>query len=178
MLRDAHAHPWRGDTSVTDRRHIADTSAILEPGRPTRVMLTFDFDYHGSGWFANSDYDRCLHLSLSHPLPDRPAVIRPLPQDLGPGVAAGLDLETPSDDEARAWGLVFFRRYAQWAWFEPAVGPGDPYRSPNVVHLRLYFDKATKRPILPRGEVYELRPWADGTSPKKITEGRAGADVR
>lgn len=142
MLRDAHSRPWRGDTSVTDRRHIADTTAITEPGRLTRVMLTFDFDYHGSGWFANSDYDRCLHLSISHPRPDR-TVVRAVPKHLGDGRYRGMDLETPTDDEARAWGLVFFRQYAQWAWFEPAVGPGDPYRAPNVVHLRL---STTSRP--------------------------------
>ena len=82
-----------------------------------------------------------------------------------------------TDDEVRAWGLTLFRRYATWAWFEPAAGPEDPYRAPNVVHLRLYVDKRNK-PFLPRGEVYHLRPWDDGTSPPKIVEGRAGGDVR
>lgn len=178
MLRDAFARPWRGDSTVTDRRHLLDTTAITEPGRPTRILLTFDYGYHGSGWFANSDYDRCLHLSISHPRPDLPAEIRPVPKHLGDGVAPQVAIETPSDDEARAWGLVFFKQHATWAWFEPAVGPGDPYRAPGVVHLRLYFDKATRRPILPRGEVYDLRPWDDGTSPRKIVEGRLGADVR
>jgi hypothetical protein len=34
------------------------------------------------------------------------------------------------------------------------------------------------QPFIPEGEPYTLRPWADGSSPAKITEGRAGADVR
>ena len=90
----------------------------------------------------------------------------------------GMDLETPSDDEVRAWGLVFYGpEHAPKAWFEPAASIFDPYRMPNVVHLRLFLDKGG-RPFIPRGEVYKLRPFTDGSSPKKITEGRAGADVR
>ncbi|GIH95342.1 hypothetical protein ACFFMN_23560 [Planobispora siamensis] len=176
LQRLAYAHPWRGDTTA-DPRHCLDTTAITEPGRPTRIMFTLDYGYHSSGWFANSDYDRCLHLSVSHPRPDLPRQVRPLPADLGLGTYAAVQVETPADEEVRAWGLTFFRQYATWAWFEPAVGPGDAYRAPNVVHLRLFLDR-NDRPILPRGEVYDLRPWDDGTSPKKITEGRAGADVR
>jgi hypothetical protein len=89
-----------------------------------------------------------------------------------------LDLETVTDDEARAWGLVFYGPgEAPKAWFEPAASVLDPYRMPNVVHLRLFLDKAG-RPFTPRGEPYHIRPWADGSSPRKITEGRLGADVR
>jgi hypothetical protein len=32
--------------------------------------------------------------------------------------------------------------------------------------------------IVPEGEPYSIRPWADGSSPRKVTEGRLGADVR
>ncbi|RCG31928.1 hypothetical protein DQ384_05125 [Sphaerisporangium album] len=176
LVRMAYARPWRGDTTA-DRSHCLDTTAITEPGRLTRIMYTLDYGYHASGWFANSDYERCLHLSVSHPRPDLPVEVRQLPADLGPGAYAAMRTETPNDDEVRAWGLVLFREHATKAWFEPAVGPNDPYRAPNVVHLRLYLDREN-RPILPRGEVYDLRPWDDGTSPAKITEGRAGADVR
>lgn len=176
MIRQAKAKPWRGDESLVDGRHSLDTTAIIEPGRPTRLLFTLDYGYHRSGWFANSDYERCYHLSMSHPRPEL-KVVRTLPVDVGSGRYAGIDIETPSDDEARAWGRVFFREHAPKAWFEPAVGPNDPYRAPGVVHLRLYVDQAG-RPIVPRGEVYELRPFTDGSSPAKILDGRAGADVR
>ncbi len=172
--RHAMAHPWPGDQPLMDRRHCVDTTAITEPGRLTRVLLSLDVGYHASGWFANSDYERCLHLSVSHPHPERRKLY--LPNDIR-GAHVGMDLECPTDDEVRAWGLVLFREHATKAWFEPAVGPGDPYRSPNVAHLRLYLDQRDE-PIIPQAEVYTLRPFADGSSPKRITEGRAGADVR
>lgn len=176
MIRHAFKHPWPGDRRLTCPAHKLDTTAILERGQNTRILLSVDYDYHGSGWFANSDYERCLHLSLSHPRPEIPRVYH---RDLDgkPGRHMGMDLETPTDDEARAWGRVFFRQHATKAWFEPAVGPNDPYRSPSVVHLRLYLDKRGQ-PMIPRGEVYHLRPFADGSSPLKITEGRLGGDVR
>lgn len=175
-VRHAETHPWRGDEPLLDRRHAMDTTAITEPGRLTRVLLSLDHGYHASGWFVNSDYERCLHLSVSHPRPERLRVYRHQPSGVvGPHV--GIDLDVPTDDEARAWGRVVFRQHAHKAWFEPAVGLSDPYRSPGVVHLRLYLDQRGT-PVIPTAEVYTLLPWEDGTSPKKVTEGRAGADVR
>lgn len=137
-------------------------------------MLSLDVGAHASGWWVNSDFERCLHLSASHPRIGRR---RFYPANEVAGAHLGYDLDVPTDDEARAWGRVVFRRHAAKAWFEPAAAVGDPYRSPGVVHLRLFLDQAD-RPIVPVGEVYTLHPWADGTSPKKVTEGRAGADVR
>lgn len=173
-LRFAMANPWPGNQAIADPRHTVDTTAITEPGRITRVMLSLDVGYHASGWFANSDYERCLHLSLSHPQIGRR---RFYPANEIAGAHLGYDLDVPTDDEARAWGRVVFRRHAPMAWFEPAAPPGDPYRSPGVVHLRLFLDRAD-RPMVPRGEVYTLRPFADGSSPARIVDGRAGADVR
>ena len=89
----------------------------------------------------------------------------------------GISSETPSDDEARLWGYVFFGQHAPKSLFEPAASVFDPYRSPNVVHLRLWLDQAGA-PIVPQGEVYDLRPFPDGSSPAKITHGRLGADVK
>lgn len=178
MLKHARAHPWPGNQPLTCPAHMLDTFAITEPGRPLRMLLSLDTGYHASGWFANSDYESCLHLSLSHPRSEVPRAYIARPELGIPSAYTGPDLETVADDEARAWGLVFFSpEHAPKAWFEPAASPLDPYRAPNVVHLRLFLDQAG-RPVLPRGEVYHLRPWADGTSPAKITEGRAGADVR
>ena len=115
-------------------------------------------------------------LSVSFPRPDRTRLYK---AGIGnsPTPTIGIDLEAPEDAEVRAWGRVFFRSNAPMSWLEPAVGPLDPYRSPGVSHLRLYLDQAGQ-PMQPRGEVYTLRPFADGSSPKKITEGRLGADVR
>lgn len=166
------AHPWRGDTPIENPRHFLDTTSITEPGRPIRLLYSLDYGYHSSGWFANSDYDQCWHLSISHPGEAQLVVVEA-------NGAVGPYRSAPTDDEARAWGLVLWGPdRATWAWFEPAVGPGDPYRSPGVVHLRLYRDKLTGEAMMPRGEVYDLRPWADGSSPAKILDGRLGADVR
>lgn len=177
LVEHAHAHPWRGNEPLTCPGHVADTTAITEPGRPVRLLLSLDYGYHQSGWFANSDYERCLHLSVSFPRPDRPKLWLPRPE-IGHHIPiVGQDLEAPEDAEVRAWGRVVFREHAPMSWLEPPVGPGDPYRSPGVAHLRLYLDQ-TGRPFIPTGEVYDLRPFSDGTSPEKVTDGRLGADVR
>lgn len=165
--RHAFAHPWRGDRLLTDPRHLVDTTAITEPGRPVRLMLSFDVGYHASGWFRNSDWERNLHLSLSHPRPELPALWTPGKPEIGVGPGPSMQLETVGDAEARAWGRAVFGADAPKAWFEPAASPLDPHRAPNVVHLRLFYDPGM-RPFIPRGEPYALRPWADGTSPGKV----------
>lgn len=178
MLAHARAHPWPGNEPLRCPRHFLDTTAITEPGRPVRILLSLDYGYHDSGWFANSDYESNLHLSFSHPRNEVPRAYRARPELGAPLPYAGPDLETVTDDEVRAWGLVFYGpEHAPKAWFEPAASVFDPYRMPNVVHLRLFLDKGG-RPFIPRGEPYKIRPFADGSSPKKITEGRLGADVR
>lgn len=180
MRRYAFAHPWRGNVPLLDRRHVLDTDAITEPGRPTRVLVSFDYGYHASGWFKNSDYEQCLHVSVSHPRTDRPLVPKvDKVGQLGPAGTsyAGLDLDAPSDSELRAWGVAFFAECAPMSWLEPPCSPLDPYRQPGVGHLRLYYDRQGL-PFMPEGEPYLLKPWKDGTSPAKVTEGAAGGDVR
>lgn len=177
LLGHAHAHLWRGDRALTCPLHRLDTTSITEPGRPVRLLISVDIGYHQSGWFANSDWEKCLHISLSHPRPDRPRLYLPGRETLHTIPVLGHDLETPEDREIRAWGRVFFRAHAPMSWLEPAVGPGDPYRSPGVAHLRLYLNQQGE-PFIPKGEPYTLRPFADGTSPERITDGRLGADVR
>lgn len=173
----AHAfvHPWQGDTFLTCPLHEVNGPAITEPGRPTQVRCSFDYHYHGSGWFKNSDFEQCLHVSVSHV--DRGhQEVRHIPPDLGGGVAVGPKLETPTDAEVWAWARAFFGDDARMAWVEPAASVLDPYRMPNIVHLRLYYDQSM-RPFMPSGEVYTLRPLA-GLSPEKVTEGAAGGDAR
>lgn len=162
----AMTHPWRGNVPLADRRHFVDTTAMLEPGRPIRLALSFDVGYHGSGWFANSEWEQNLHLSMSHPRQDRRIVIPSKINGVSLG-QRGMDLETVSDEEARAWGRVVFGEHASKVWFEPAAPVFDAYRSPNVVHLRLFYDEH-RQPFMPEGEPYTLKPWADGTSPDKI----------
>jgi hypothetical protein len=169
MLPFVLANPWRGDTPLLDPRFVWDTSALTEPGRSTRTLFSLDFNYHGSGWFANSDFEQCLHLSISH----KPE--------------AGRDGETakpvsPSDEEVRTWGRAAFGEHRHKALVEPPASTLSidvlyERRSPGVAHIRLWLDR-DGQPIKPEGEVYHLKPWDDGTSPEKVLEGRAGADVR
>lgn len=171
----AFQHPWRGDTPLTCPLHAIQTTAVTEPGRPTQVRCSFDTHYHGSGWFKNSDYEQCLHVSVSHV--DRGMTeVRHIPPDLGGGTVMAPKLETPSTTEVWAWARAFFGEDAPKAWLEPAASVLDPYRMPNIVHVRLYYDMAM-RPFMPEGEVYDLKPLA-GVSPEKITEGAAGGDVK
>jgi hypothetical protein len=178
MRRHARAHPWPGNEPLTCRHHKLDTTAITEPGRFVRLLFSFDVGYHQSGWFANSDWEANFHLSVSCPRPDRRRTWSARP-DLGmPRPYTTIDLETPTDDEVRAWGLVFYgAEHVSKAWFEPAASTLDPHRQPNVTHLRLFIDRRGQ-PFIPEGEPYTIRPWADGSSPAKVTEGRLGADVR
>jgi len=87
-------------------------------------------------------------------------------------------LETPGDDEARAWRNTFFPRHHHLALFEPSASVFDINgRQPGVVHWRVWIDQKG-RPIKPAGEAYTVIPYADGSSPAKVTQGRLGADVR
>ena len=177
-VKHARVHPWPGNVPLDCPHHRLDTTAITEPGRLVRLLISLDVGYHNSGWFANSDYESCLHLSVSYPRPAVSQWYRPRPELGEPRGWLGTGLETPADDEVRAWGLVFFGPvHAPKAWFEPAASVFDPHRMPDVVHLRLFLDKGG-RVIVPEGEPYSIRPWADGSSPRKVTEGRLGADVR
>lgn len=173
VIRHAWDHPWMGNEPLMCRLHGLETTAITEPGMPTRIRFSLDHGYHQSGWFANSEFERCLHLSISHPRPDRPKLHR-TPEGT---LVMGIDCEAPSHGEIVAWGRVFFRAHAQLALMEPAVGPGDQYRSAGVAHLRLWVDKVG-RPFKPEGEVYHHKPFPDGSSPAKIVGGRLGADVK
>lgn len=175
VIRHAWAHPWPGNVPLDCPRHFLDTTAITEPGRPTRLLISVDVGYHNSGWFANSDYESCLHVSISHPRSDRPKLYTAKRGVYDAHV--GIDLEEPREDEVRAWGLVFYGAEHRKAWYEPPASVFDTYRAPGVAHLRLFHDRGGQ-PIIPTGEPYKLKPWPDGTSPAKVTEGRAGADVR
>lgn len=170
VVKHAYRHPWPGNAPLECRAHYLSSPAILDPEKPVRIIFSLDVGYHASGWFPNSTMDRCLHLSLSHPRNDRP-VLRPDGQ-------VGIASETPSDDEARAWRNVFFPNHYRLALFEPSATVFDIHgRTPGVVHWRVWVNQQG-RPVKPEGEAYTVIPYADGSSPQKVTEGRLGADVR
>jgi hypothetical protein len=156
LLFLAFKHPFSGQEIVHDRHHIVADS-LTEPGRKTSILLTFDQGTHASGWWRNSEYDRCLHLSLTHP-PDRRLIADPnnLPA-----------IQSPSDKEVAAWAAAVFGPHTDKLWIEPAASALDPYRRPNVPHIRLFLNR-DNYPILPTGEVYTLKPWSDGSSPEKV----------
>lgn len=151
-VRLARANPWTG-RELPGPRHQLMVSAIREPGRWTRLLLTFDVGYHACGWWKNEQYDRCWHLSISHP--------------------TELAVETPDEREVFAWCRLLWKDDAPKCWIEGAASTLDPYRLPNIVHARLFVLGPDDTPIIPEGEVYEpLRPW----SPKVLET--IGGDVR
>jgi hypothetical protein len=170
VVRHAFAHPWPGNEPLDCRAHFIHTFAIHDPDALLNIAFSLDTGYHASGWFPNSTMDRCLHLSLSHPHPERKVML--------PNGRIGIATEAPSYEEAALWARVFFPSdYAKATW-EPSASPLNiDGRLPGVVHWRLWLDQNNK-PIIPTGEAYTILPYADGSSPAKVTEGRLGADVR
>lgn len=152
LRRMARARPWDGRS--IPGRVVMDS--LLEPGRPTSVTMTFDTGTHASGWWRNSEYDRCYHLSVCH--------------------VTATGVEACTVDEVRAWARAAFPRHYPWTWTESPLGLAGAIQSaercgvpryPNVAHVRLFCDQAGQ-PIKPTGEVYDLIPYADGTSPAKV----------
>lgn len=135
-------------------------SQILDPTAPLTVAVVFDYGHHVSGWFRNSDYDRCLHLSRSAPEPGPPvSLLRVYSAQYGHPVSAGF-MPIPQR-EVELWTRLCFGEHVRWVWHES----GQYVR--HVVHLRLFHDR-DNQPVFPLGEVYHLKPWADRTSPEKV----------
>lgn len=154
ILRDrAFLWPWDGRTSIGPE-HIARVPSITEPDLHISLIFTLDHGAHASGWWRNSQYETCLHLSTAA-----------LTKERSPQL-----VEAPAI-ERRAWAFAMFGEEATKAWNEPPAGENDPYRnapaSRHTWHTRLFLDK-NLQPILPTGEVYTLIPFDDGTSPEKV----------
>lgn len=152
LLMTAMQHPWDGRALPIPNRHKIVADSITEPGRPTSIIVTYDHGYHASGWWKNSDFDRCLHMSLAWPAADFRFTRR---------------VETVTYREIIAWGEAMFGEYVKWCWIEPPASVFDPNRLSNMPHIRLFLDRQNQ-PIKATGEVYKLKPWPDGTSPEKI----------
>ena len=106
--------------------------ALLEYS--AECILSLDVGAHTCGWWKNPDYDTCLHLSLSF-----------------------FDLETrePAPQDHKAANAIvrgIFGAAHRLAWCEPPSFPEGKQR--DVWHYRVFVDRSTMLPILPRGEVY------------------------
>lgn len=127
--------------------------------RVLSVVFTYDVGHHGSGWWRNSQYDRCWHLSL--------VAINLMRAKIAPEGA----FETPTSEEQAALAHLFFHTHTDKLWCEPPAGYFDAYRTTpqarHTYHLRLFTDREFQ-PIQPEGEVYTLKPWDDGTSPQTV----------
>lgn len=103
----------------------------------TALVFTRDTGHHTSGWFKNSDYERCWHLSTS-----------PAPRVIWTPDTPDLDR-----DLRDRWLRAFFGEDLRHVWGE---SPKTPHgRRIGVWHWRLFCD-ARWKPIVPRGEVYDF----------------------
>ena len=146
----ASAQPWDG-TSPTDPRQRYTARSFADPDLKISMIYTVDVGPHASGWWRNSDYNACKHLSIVAISPD--------------GYT-----EVP-ESELHAWARVWFGDDVTKAWNEPPASEHDPYRnaaaSRYTHHIRVFLNQHGEA-IIPEGEVYTLKPFDDGTSPEKI----------
>jgi hypothetical protein len=154
MRRQAWTHPWEGRGMPPPIRTVL---ILDDPEKPISCLFTYDVGAHNCGWWRNSQYDRCWHLSL--------VVMKP-----GARVLEGA-FETPTDVEWRAIAAAFFGPDVTRAWIEPPASAFDTYRtspqSRHTYHVRVFTDREGHA-LTPEGEVYTLKPWEDGTSPAKV----------
>jgi len=155
QLRErAWSRPWDGRGFPPAGRLIL---CVQDRDKPISVLFTYDVGAHNCGWWRNSQYDRCWHLSM--------VVLKRAAR------LVDLAFETPTDLEVRAIARAFFGEDVRRAWVEPPASAFDAYRtapqSRHTYHVRVFTDRAGNA-ITPEGEVYTLKPWDDGTSPAKV----------
>ncbi len=154
---DAFTNPVKDDEQFLKNFHIYGykITGITEPDVLIGIVLSFDVGHHACGWWKNADYDRCLHLSLSVN-----------GERKGNGWSYFDDPQEMPANEVNEWAKLIFEDLhpdaLKWLWFEPG------YKGSNMKHLRLFYSKITGQPIMPEGEVYNLKPWGDGTDPEKV----------
>lgn len=138
MMEKAYRRPIDGNKGAPI---VWDATALTEPGRDTRVMLSLDLGEHASCWWESPiAYERCWHMSLSHPLVAHDGVTPP----------ERLFRCLPA--EVKAWAVLAFgdRYYLEQplASDDPTVLAGKAFA--NVTHVRQWID-AHSRPIRPFG---------------------------
>jgi len=146
----ARLDPWNGQSSISQAHRLVVRSRV-DHDQTVSILYTLDRGAHASGWWRNSEYETCFHLSIV-------------------GMHAGKYSQV-ADVERRAWAIAIFGEQVSKCWNEPPADSTDRYRTaPASVatwHTRLFVDQQL-RPIIPRGEVYTLIPFEDGTSPEKV----------
>ena len=121
------------DSAAADQAKTEHCRFYIQPLKALGIF-SLDTGAHASGWWKNPYYDTCWHLSISF-------------QDIESGDKAPQDHNT-------AWKIVrgFFQAHARLVWSEPPRSKDG--HAVDVWHYRLFVDRATGLPILPRGEVY------------------------
>jgi len=146
----AAATPWDGRGAVPQGQRLV-VKSLSEPEVRISMLYSVDKGAHDSGWWANSEYNACRHLSIV-------------------GISDAQHVAVPPI-ELKAWARVWFGDDVRKAWNEPPAAQGDPYRdaiaSPYTNHVRVFIDQQGNS-IIPTGEVYTLLPFDDGSSPEKI----------
>lgn len=133
MRRNAEAEPFYDGLANDRNMRILERCKGMHLSTGTGLLFTRDQGMHSSGWWKNSDYERCYHLSLSF--------VDPITHDVRPK-----DTKT-----TQQWLDAFFGDDQRHLWAEPPYSDGGKAR--DVWHYRLFCDLAWK-PLTPRKEVY------------------------
>lgn len=145
----ARLDPWDGRGTISQAHRILVRSRV-DRDQVVSILYTLDRGAHASGWWRNSEYESCFHLSIV-------------------GMSEGKYSDI-ADIERRAWAIAMFGEQVSKCWNEPPASWADRYRTARASvatwHTRLFVDQQL-RPIIPRGEVYTLIPFDDGSSPEK-----------
>lgn len=121
----------------------------------TLLIYTRDAGHHTSGWMANPQFERCLHLSISFRAaqPDH-AVDRLMSPHVLAELGATLALAPFDHRLAGVWAEQILHPFAALAWTEPAMSHWG--RQAEVRHWRIFCDEGW-HPNRPVGEVYSRR---------------------
>lgn len=138
--------------SAEDARYMRRCTHV-DLARGLQCIFTRSSGMHSCGWWKNSDYERCEHLSISFFEPTS-------------SLAIGVPKRLPYDRQRGAQiAKEFFRENVRLLWVEPPYS--ETGKLLDVYHYRLFCDPSWA-PILPRGEVYnrentpaEWRSWSD-----------------
>lgn len=134
-LNAARAGTYNGLPTSSNMVLMDNLRRVVPQGLELRASLIFTRDdgMYDSGWWKNSEYARCEHLSLSF----QELNGRPIDQQ---------------HDRARAWASAFFGENTRKLWIEPPFS--EHGKRADVYHYRLFMAPDWRTPILPRAEVY------------------------
>lgn len=163
MRFKAFTNKWNGtEAELRKILHVCrhQLPGITCPDALVTILLTYDYGHHACGWWKNSQYDECLHLSISISGHRKGSNFKMLREP-----------EQVTAAELHAWSEAIFAPLGpdvmKWLWLEHGK------KTKAIEHVRLFYSKITQEPILPTGEVYSLIPYSDGSSPEKVFN-RAG----